>query len=63
MMFPDPSNDQQRAALRLAAARAAAARTSQTEFEPRIQIPSEQVARRYNFGGQVMHDSRLIQQR
>ena len=63
MMFPDPSNDQQRTALRLAAERAAAARNTQTGFEQRIESTSEQITRRSGFDDFAQPGSRLQQQR
>lgn len=63
MMFPDPSNDKQRAALRLAAERATAARNTQTDFEQRIRIAPVQFSSRYNSGDLAPKDLKRLQQR
>jgi hypothetical protein len=63
MMFPDPSNDKQRAALRLAAERASASRNTQSQFEQRIPVSPDQFGRRFSSGEAAFPDSQRVQQR
>ncbi len=63
MMFPDPSNEKQRAALRLAAERAAAVRNTQTDFEQTIHITPDQFGRRFSSGNPAFPDAQRLQQR
>jgi hypothetical protein len=63
MMFPDPSNDKQKTALRLAAERASTTRNTQTDFEQRIHIAPDSLGKRYNSAGLAVPDLRRVQQR
>jgi len=63
MMFPDPSNDKQRVALRLAAERASATRNTQTDFEQRLHIAPDLSSKRFGFGESHSPDSQRVQQR
>jgi hypothetical protein len=63
MMFPDPSDDKQRAALRLAAERAAAARNTQNDIEQQIHITPDLIGKRFGFGNPAFPDAQRVQQR